>query len=93
MYATIEKGRWSSVKTAHIYLEESIAVYNSLSIPEQRLAYFDQLGHAMLASLFVQSASGAPSNLIGTSILLKFQRTAQPASGRVGSRIVSGKEK
>ena len=51
MDATIEKGRWSSVKTALIYSKESIAVYNSLSVPAQQLAYFDQLGHAMFALL------------------------------------------
>ena len=38
MDATIETCRWSSVKTARIYLKESIA-------------YFDQLGQAMLNSL------------------------------------------
>ena len=38
MDATIEKGRWSSVKTAHIDLKESIAANNSLSIPVQQLA-------------------------------------------------------
>ena len=43
MDATIEKGRWSSVKTARINLKESIAVYNSLSIPAQQLACFHQL--------------------------------------------------
>ena len=52
MDATIEKGRWSSVKTARIWLKESIAAHNSLSIPVQQLAYFDQLGQAMLNSLF-----------------------------------------
>ena len=52
MDATIEKGRWSSVKTARVYLKESIALYNSLSVPAQQLAYFDQLGHAMLALVF-----------------------------------------
>ena len=52
MDATIEKGRWSSVQTARINFKESIAVYNSLSIPAQQLAYFDQLGHAMLDLIF-----------------------------------------
>ena len=38
MDSTIEKGRWSSVKTARIYLKECIAVYTSLSIPVQQFA-------------------------------------------------------
>ena len=54
MDSTIEKGRWSSVKTARIYLKESIAVYNSLSFP----AYFNQLGQAMLISLFGNASVG-----------------------------------
>ena len=41
MDSTIEKGRWSPVKTARIYLKESIAVYDSLYFPVQQLAYFN----------------------------------------------------
>ena len=56
--STIEKGRWSSVKTARIYLKESIAVYNSLSFPVQQLAYLNQLGQAMLTSLIGNASVG-----------------------------------
>ena len=49
--STIEKGRRSSVKTPRIHLKESTAVYNSVSIPFQHLAYFNQLGQAMLTCL------------------------------------------
>ena len=58
MDSTIEKGRWSSVKTARIYKKESIAVYNSLFLPVQQLPYFNQLGQAMLTSLFGNASVG-----------------------------------
>ena len=63
MDSTIEKGRWSSVKTARIYLKESIAVYNSLSFPVQQLAYFKQLRQAMLTSLFGNASVGSRGKL------------------------------
>ena len=43
------------MKTARIYLKESIAVYGSLSIPVQQLAYFEQLGQDMLNFLFLRT--------------------------------------
>jgi len=58
MDSTIEKGRWSLVKTARIYLEESIAFYSSLSFPVQQLAYFNLLGQAMLTSLIGNASVG-----------------------------------
>ena len=63
MDATIEKGRWSCVQTARIYSKESIAVCNSLSIPAHQLAYFDQLGHAMLDFLYENFVEFEPRNL------------------------------
>ena len=58
MDSSIEKGRWSSVKTARIYLKESLAVYSSLSLPVQQLAYLNQLGQATLTSLFGSASVG-----------------------------------
>ena len=78
--ATIEKGRWSSVKTARINLKESIAVFNSLSVPAQQLAFFDQLGHAMLALLFGKAFP-------------ELQRTEQLTCARCLSRIATERKR
>ena len=50
------------MKTARIYLKESIAVYNSLSFPVQQLAYLNQLGQAMLTSLIGNASVGNRRN-------------------------------
>ena len=89
--STIEKGRWSSVKTARIYLKESIAVYNSLSQPVQQLAYFNQLLQAMLTCLFGSASSGNRGGLKGDLPSVSLVRALEALSASSARLAPSGR--